>query len=86
MPVNPRARLRLADPDLSSPEAPDGAIPPLLTITDLCHILGCDRRTVERMRSAGTLPRPTLNVGTRSPRWTRAAIASWIDGGGHGRA
>jgi predicted DNA-binding transcriptional regulator AlpA len=85
MPVTPlAARLRLADPDPSPPEVADGTIPRLLRIADLCDILGCDRRTLERMRSAGTLPRPTLHVGTRSPRWTQAMISSWIErGGGH---
>jgi predicted DNA-binding transcriptional regulator AlpA len=55
-------------------------IEPLLSIGDLCCILACDRRTVERMRSAGRLPRPDLHVG-RMPRWRAATIRAWIEGG-----
>jgi predicted DNA-binding transcriptional regulator AlpA len=54
----------------------------LLTIRDLCRILGIDRRTFERMRAAGRVPEPTMLVGTRSPRWCPKVIISWIESGG----
>jgi predicted DNA-binding transcriptional regulator AlpA len=57
-------------------------IEPLLAIRDLCRILGVDRRTIERMRSAGRLPKPTLLVGNRSPRWSAESIREWIGQGG----
>jgi hypothetical protein len=56
-------------------------IEPLLSITDLCRVLGVDRRTLERMRAAGRVPAPDLIVGTRSPRWLPAAIRRWCEGG-----
>src|SRR5205814_258359 len=56
-------------------------IEPLLGIADLAEVLRCSRRLVERMRSAGQLPQPTLHVG-RCPRWTAAVVRDWIAGGG----
>ncbi|CAN5903325.1 hypothetical protein BH23PLA1_BH23PLA1_35650 [soil metagenome] len=55
---------------------------PLLTIDGLARYLSCDRRTVERMRSAGRLPRPDLHIGRRSPRWSPETIKRWIGEGG----
>jgi predicted DNA-binding transcriptional regulator AlpA len=73
------SRLRLAD----AVEPPDpAALEPLLTIGDLCHILGIDRRTFERMRVAGRVPAATMLVGSRSPRWRPEVIRSWIESGG----
>jgi hypothetical protein len=54
----------------------------LLSIGDLCHFLKVNRRTLERMRSAGRLPSPSLFVGNRSPRWTRERIRAWVESGG----
>jgi predicted DNA-binding transcriptional regulator AlpA len=65
------------DPTLTA-----GHIMPLLAIADLCRILGIDRRSLERMRSAGRLPRPTMYVCRRSPRWTAEVIRAWIEQGG----
>ncbi len=63
--------------------APNGrpAIEPLLSIAELAAVLRCSRRLIERMRSAGKLPRPTLHVG-RCPRWTAASIREWINAKG----
>jgi hypothetical protein len=57
------------------------AIEPLLSIDDLATILNCSRRLVERMRSAGKVPKPDMHVG-RCPRWMPATIRRWIAGGG----
>lgn len=54
---------------------------PLLRIADLERLLGCDRRSIERMRSAGRFPAPDLHIG-RMPRWRRQAIEDWISRGG----
>ena len=35
---------------------------------DLARMLNCDRRTIERMRSAGRLPHPDLRVGRPAAR------------------
>jgi predicted DNA-binding transcriptional regulator AlpA len=56
-------------------------IEPLLRMTDLARVLNCSRREVERMRSAGRLPRPDLFIGTRSPRWRPATIRAYLEGG-----
>jgi predicted DNA-binding transcriptional regulator AlpA len=57
------------------------SIEPLLGIAELARVLSCSRRLVERMRSAGRLPRPTLMCG-KCPRWSSEAIRRWIEGGG----
>jgi predicted DNA-binding transcriptional regulator AlpA len=57
-------------------------IEPLLRIGDLARRLACDRRTVDRMRSSGCLPKADLLVGRRSPRWKKSTIEDWIDAGG----
>ncbi|MDR3618222.1 MAG: helix-turn-helix domain-containing protein [Paludisphaera borealis] len=60
---------------------PGPAIEPLLSIDDVAAALSCSRRLVERMRSAGKLPRPDLHVG-RMPRWKRETLVRWIAEGG----
>jgi hypothetical protein len=68
--------LKLPDP----PSLAD-AIEPLLSVLDLCRILRCNRRTIERLRAGGKLPRPDANVG-RMPRWKAETIRRWIENGG----
>jgi predicted DNA-binding transcriptional regulator AlpA len=58
------------------------AIKPLLRISDLERLLACNRRTIERMRACGRLPKPDLLIGRRSPRWRVSTIQAWIDRGG----
>jgi predicted DNA-binding transcriptional regulator AlpA len=55
-------------------------VEPLLRMADLARVLNCSRRAVERMRSAGRLPKPDLHVCNRSPRWKPETIRAWIDG------
>jgi predicted DNA-binding transcriptional regulator AlpA len=59
-------------------------IEPLLSIDDLAAILSCSRRLIERMRSAGRLPKPDIKIG-KMPRWRPETIRRWIEGGGNGR-
>ncbi len=82
--------LRLADaidpPEDPRPEAKPGrtlpaSIEPMLHIDDLAALLSCSRRLVERMRSAGKVPKPDIHVG-KCPRWKPATIRAWIDRGG----
>jgi predicted DNA-binding transcriptional regulator AlpA len=54
----------------------------LLSINDLARIMGCSRRAVERMRSTGKLPPPTLLIGSKCPRWKPQVIRNWIEAGG----
>lgn len=75
----PPDRLKLAATTERTP-----TIEPLLGISDLAAVLSCSRRLVERMRSAGRLPRPDLFVG-RMPRWKAATVRAWIDGVANGQ-
>jgi predicted DNA-binding transcriptional regulator AlpA len=54
---------------------------PMLSLDDLAALLSCSRRLVERMRSAGKIPRPDIHVG-RCPRWKPETIRKWIERGG----
>jgi predicted DNA-binding transcriptional regulator AlpA len=56
-------------------------IEPMLSVGDLMAILGCSRRLIEQMRSAGKFPRPTMMLG-RMPRWRAETIRTWIERGG----
>jgi hypothetical protein len=47
----------------------------------LATALGVRRRTLERERSAGRLPRPDLQIG-KMPLWRPETIRRWIEGGG----
>jgi hypothetical protein len=53
----------------------------MLTIDDWARILNISRRAVERLKSAGRLPRPDLTIG-RMPRWRPMTIRRWIEEGG----
>ncbi|MBV8126804.1 MAG: helix-turn-helix domain-containing protein [Planctomycetaceae bacterium] len=78
--------VKLADA-IDPPEAdrPKRTLPtgiePMLHIDDLAALLSCSRRLVERMRSAGKIPKPDIHVG-KCPRWKPATIRAWIDRGG----
>ena len=52
-----------------------------LRLDDLAAMLGMDRRTIERARSAGRFPRPDLHVG-KSPLWRPETVQGWIARGG----
>ena len=81
--------LRLANAINRQSEAPaakpgrtlPASIEPMLHIDDLAALLSCSRRLVERMRSAGKIPKPDIHVG-KCPRWKPATIRAWIDRGG----
>jgi len=84
--------LRLADSIDRQPEAPGpeaarpkrtlpSGIEPLLSIDDIAALLSCCRRLVERMRSAGKIPKPDIKIG-KMPRWKAATIRAWIERGG----
>ena len=65
-------------------QAPPPALDPLLSIDDLARVLNCGRRSVERLLSAGRLPRPDVRLG-RMPRWRTVTIREWINGQAAGR-
>jgi predicted DNA-binding transcriptional regulator AlpA len=53
---------------------------PLIGIDDLAVLLNCCRRLVERMRSAGKIPKPDIKIG-KMPRWKATTIRAWIERG-----
>ncbi len=82
--------LRLADaidpPGDPRPEAKRGptqpaGFEPMLGIDDLAALLSCSRRLIDRLRSAGKVPKPDIQIG-RMPRWKAATIRAWIERGG----
>jgi hypothetical protein len=60
---------------------PADALAPLLSVADLARVLNESRRTIERLRAAGKLPRPDLHIG-KMPWWKAETIRRWIEGGG----
>ncbi len=73
-------------PEHPLPEAMPGrtlpaGIEPMLGIDDLAALLSCSRRLVERMRSAGKVPRPDIKIG-KMTLWKAATIRAWIERGG----
>jgi hypothetical protein len=52
-----------------------------LRIDDIANSLGVSRRTLERERSAGRLPKPDRVVG-RVPLWAVTTIQRWLGEGG----
>jgi hypothetical protein len=77
-----RCQSALATPVLAQTVNAGHVIEPMLSINDLARILRCSRRSVERMRSSGQLPPPTLFVGTKCPRWHPQVMREWIGAGG----
>jgi predicted DNA-binding transcriptional regulator AlpA len=49
-------------------------------LDELAEAIGVSRRTIERERSAGRLPKPDLHIG-RAPLWRPETIRRWIEGG-----
>ncbi len=73
-------------PEDPPPEAKRGPTLPagferMFSIDDLAALLSCSRRLVERMRSAGKVPKPDIKVG-KMPRWRVETIRRWIERGG----
>ena len=65
---------------MNRPETPL-PLEPLLRIEDLVRDLNCSRRAVERLKSAGKLPRPDVVLG-RCPRWKPETVRAFLEGGG----
>ena len=71
-------------PALSSPgPGQDSGQPPfrapaLISITEVCRLLGISRSSVYMKLGMGTFPRP-LRLGPRTVRWRIDAIKSWIE-------
>ncbi len=60
----------------SRPVDPGGRLSRLLDVQSLASVLACSRRTIYRLISSGTLPRP-LKVG-RLCRWREEDIDAWL--------
>lgn len=48
---------------------------------EVADLFGVSRRTIERERSAGRFPLPSLHIG-KAPLWTREALEAWVKRGG----
>jgi hypothetical protein len=74
-----------APTEVARPAAPDrlaaAGIEPALTLDDWARALSCSRRGVERLLSAGKLPKPDFHAG-RCPRWHAASVRAWLARGG----
>jgi predicted DNA-binding transcriptional regulator AlpA len=51
---------------------------PMISLNGMADMLAVSRRTVERMRSAGKIPKPDVLVG-KMPRWKLETFWRWID-------
>lgn len=58
---------------------PIAGIEPLMSLDEIAGLLGVSRRTVEGLKSRGSLPPPDLRVG-RCLRWRAATVRGWLDG------
>jgi hypothetical protein len=58
-----------------------GLVEPLLDRSDLGNVLKCSLVTLDRLKSAGKLPKPDLILG-RSPRWRAESIRAFLAKGG----
>lgn len=52
----------------------------LWTVNDVAARLGLSRRTIFRLKDAGTLP-PPIMLGARLMRWNSHTIETWIAAG-----
>ncbi len=73
------------DPTMPARPVERLARPPVERLTyrlnDLADALGVSRRSLERERSAGRLPKPDLHIG-RAPLWRIETVNRWLEGGG----
>ena len=51
----------------------------LLSVQDVCRMLGCSRRTVYRLKDSGQMP-PSIKIGGMV-RWRPDEIENWISAG-----
>lgn len=76
----PRPLLKLADAANPGP-ANVGSLQRLfLWKRDVCQMIGVSVRTLERMISAGEIPKPDRRLRGR-PAWRSKTIYDWADGG-----
>jgi hypothetical protein len=54
---------------------------PSKDIKDWAWLLSTSRRTIERMRAAGKLPKPDFYAGSM-PRWRAQTVRAWMEKGG----
>lgn len=54
----------------------------LLNIEQVSAVIGLARRTIFRMISCGTFPRPDVAIGSRIRRWRQSTVEGWVEAGG----
>lgn len=74
----PEAPAAAPSHEKTSPGPPSDS---LWGIDDVARYLAVSRRGVERLRSAGRLPKAAVQIG-RLPRWKPDAIREWVSRGG----
>lgn len=50
----------------------------LLTLKEICELVGLSRATIWRLRSAGDFPKG-INLTQHSTRWSLADIEEWLN-------
>ena len=65
--------------DQAAPPSPAPSAPLLYSREQLCEVLGISRATLDRLQSAGKVPRPLRLGGQR--RWRAEVIHQWIAAG-----
>jgi hypothetical protein len=76
---------RNSDPTTTPARLGSSPIEPMLSMADLCQILQVSRSKLERLRAAGKVPAPDVDLRTVSkpiPRWRPETIRRWIGGVG----
>jgi len=73
----------MSEPTGSPRPLPEPATVPRLAfrLDEVALSLGLSRRTLERERSAGRMPKPDMRVG-KMPLWRPDTIREWVERGG----
>jgi hypothetical protein len=81
--TRPRSVLSLplpeADPPAPAINRAPLAVEPLLSRADLADVLRTSLRSLDRLASAGKLPRPDMYLTARQPRWRAETVRNWIN-------
>jgi predicted DNA-binding transcriptional regulator AlpA len=54
------------------------ALEQLVSLEGLTTFLNTSRRTVERLKASGKLPKPDIRLG-RMPRWRPETLLGWLE-------
>jgi predicted DNA-binding transcriptional regulator AlpA len=64
-------------------ESPPAWAPDYVDMAGMAHMLSVSQKQVQRLLSAGRLPKPDLNIsgtgGPKGKRWRRDRLMAWLD-------